>query len=170
MAKISVVADRDDPRHREESLADLLARANYLVSESFNEQLRDHGLSATEWRVLAALSDHDGVKMTELAELVLFKQPTLTKAIDRMEMAQLVQRRTPDEDRRRTLVFLTERGRRVAAPLVQRARQHDTAVSRGLGAAAARELKAALSHLIDRLVELTRAETAHDTTSASPGD
>jgi MarR family transcriptional regulator, organic hydroperoxide resistance regulator len=158
MPKISVVTDNDALRQRDESLADLLARANFLLSESFHDQLKNHGLSATEWRVLAALSDHDGVKMTELADLVLFKQPTLTKAIDRMERAQLVQRRTPDEDRRRTLVFLTERGRRVVTPLVQRARQHDVTVTRALSVPVTRELKTALSLLIERLVELTGGE------------
>jgi MarR family transcriptional regulator, organic hydroperoxide resistance regulator len=158
MSRISVVADRDQSRDHDESLSELLARANHLLSEAFSEQLKDHGLSATEWRILAALSEREGLKMTELAELVLFKQPTLTKAIDRMERAQLVERRTPDEDRRRTLVFLTERGRRVATPLVLRARQHDSMVTRALGAVATRELKAALTHLIDRLAELTRTE------------
>jgi DNA-binding MarR family transcriptional regulator len=167
MPKISVVADNNALRHRDESLSDLLARANFLLSESFYEQLRNHGLSATEWRVLAALSEHDGVKMTELAELVLFKQPTLTKAIDRMERTQLVQRRTPDEDRRRTLVFLTERGRRVVTPLVQRARQHDGTVTRALGVPVARELKAALSLLIERLLELTGGDLSHSDLSAS---
>jgi 3-hydroxy-9,10-secoandrosta-1,3,5(10)-triene-9,17-dione monooxygenase reductase component len=117
--------------------------------------------------VLAALNEHDGVKMTELAELVLFKQPTLTKAIDRMERTQLVQRRTPDEDRRRTLVFLTERGRRVVTPLVQRARQHDGTVTRALGVPVARELKAALSLLIERLLELTGGDLSHSDFSAS---
>jgi DNA-binding MarR family transcriptional regulator len=160
MAKISVVADNETLRHRDESFADLLARANFLLNASFHEQLRNHGLSATEWRVLAALSEHDGVKMTELADLVLFKQPTLTKAIDRMERTQLVQRRTPDEDRRRTLVFLTERGRRVAAPLVQRARQHDSTVTRALGVPVARELKTTLALLIERLTELSGGDVS----------
>jgi|HubBroStandDraft_1064217.scaffolds.fasta_scaffold84291_3 DNA-binding MarR family transcriptional regulator len=171
MPKISVVEDDNDAlRHRNESLADLLARANFLLSESFYEQLKNHGLSATEWRVLAALSEHDGVTMTELAELVLFKQPTLTKAIDRMERTQLVQRRTPDEDRRRTLVFLTERGRRVVAPLMQRARQHDNTVTRALGVPVTRELKTALALLIERLLDLTGGELPRGDFSASERD
>jgi DNA-binding MarR family transcriptional regulator len=140
----------------DESLAELLARANHLLADSFQHQVKWHGLSATEWRVLAALSERDGLAMTELAEQVLFKQPTLTKAIDRMERAQLVQRRTPNEDRRRTLVHLSERGKRIAAPLLQRARQHDAIVNRALGDAASRELKAALLELIDRVRELPR--------------
>ena len=154
MPKISVVADNNALRHRDESLSDLLARANFLLSESFYEQLRNHGLSATEWRVLAALSEHDGVKMTELAELVLFKQPTLTKAIDRMERAELVERRTPTTDRRRTLVHLTERGRRTAAPMLQRVQRHAAAIERLLGETKSRELKGALVSLITRLGEL----------------
>lgn len=170
MPKASLAADRDEAREREGSLAELLARAHYLLSESFYEQLKAHGLSPTEWRVVAALSEHDGVKMTELAELVLFKQPTLTKAIDRMERAQLVQRRTPEEDRRRTLVFLTERGRRVASPLVLRARQHDAAVTRSLGAAAARNLKAALGELIDRLGELPPGDMSRGAAAAALQD
>jgi 3-hydroxy-9,10-secoandrosta-1,3,5(10)-triene-9,17-dione monooxygenase reductase component len=120
--------------------------------------------------VLAALSEHDGVTMTELAELVLFKQPTLTKAIDRMERTQLVQRRTPDEDRRRTLVFLTERGRRVVAPLMQRARQHDNTVTRALGVPVTRELKTALALLIERLLDLTGGELPRGDFSASERD
>ena len=143
-------------REQEDSLVELLARANHLLTESFYAQVKWHGLSSTEWRVLAALNEHDGVPMTELAELVLFKQPTLTKAIDRMERAQLVQRRTPTEDRRRTLVHLTERGRRISAPLIQRAHHHNTVLRTALGETASEELKAALVALIGRVSEMPR--------------
>jgi MarR family transcriptional regulator, organic hydroperoxide resistance regulator len=156
MSKASLALNRNEVREREESLGGLLARAAHLISRGFDDQVNGHGLSNTEWRVLGALAQRDGVAMTELAEIVLFKQPTLTKAVDRMERAQLVQRRTPAEDRRRTLVYLTERGRRAAAPLVVRARQHDSAVNDALGETASRELKAALGVLIERLTQLPR--------------
>ncbi len=148
---IGVAASPEEAAQREASLSELVAQANYLLSTSFSGQVKGHGLSATEWRVLGALSAREGVTMTELAQLVLFKQPTLTKAIDRMERAQLVERRTASVDRRRTLVYLTEQGRRAAAPLLLRARQHDSAVNHALGEAASRELKAGLIELIDRL-------------------
>lgn len=138
-------------RAREQSLIELVARANHLLNESFCEQVKAHGLSPTEWRVLAALREREGVTMSELAELVLFKQPTLTKAIDRMERAQLVERRTPSEDRRRTQVYITEHGRQVADPLALRAGQHAAAVERMFGERASRELHAALSSLVARL-------------------
>jgi MarR family transcriptional regulator, organic hydroperoxide resistance regulator len=163
------VASLSDIQDNAESLAELLARANHLLADSFQQQVKWHGLSATEWRVMAALSEHDGLAMTELAELVLFKQPTLTKAIDRMERAQLVQRRTPNEDRRRTLVHLSDRGKRIVAPLLQRARQHEAAVNRALGDSASRELKAALQELINRVRELPREQRPPRAIQA-PGD
>jgi MarR family transcriptional regulator, organic hydroperoxide resistance regulator len=153
---MGVVLNREEPRGDEESLLELLARANHLLAESFHDQVKWHGLSVTEWRVLAALADHDGAAMTELADLVLFKQPTLTKAVDRMERAQLVRRHTPAEDRRRTLVQLTERGRRMVAPLLQRAHQHHASIDGALGESLSRELKAALSVLIERVSQLPR--------------
>ena len=152
MLRVGVAAD-DEMAEREESLGGLLARASHLLSAGFSQQIKGHGISATAWRVLGALAERDGLTMTELAELVLFKQPTLTKAVDRMERDQLVQRRTPQEDRRRTLVYLTERGRRAVAPLVLRARQHDAAVARAIGDTAYHELKSALLALIGRLSE-----------------
>jgi MarR family transcriptional regulator, organic hydroperoxide resistance regulator len=153
---MGVVLNAEEPGAHEESLLELLARANHLLTESFHDQVRWAGLSMTEWRVLAALAEHDGAAMTELAELVLFKQPTLTKAVDRMERAQLVQRRTPAEDRRRTLVHLTERGRRIIGPLLQRADQHDILIEGVLGESLTRELRGALSLLIERIAELPR--------------
>src|SRR5229473_240213 len=48
---------------------------------------------------------------------------------------------------------MTERGRRAAAPLVLRARQHDAAVARAIGETAYRELESALLALIGRLNE-----------------
>lgn len=155
---MSVAPDREEASVRDESMVDVLARAYHLLAESFHEQVRWHGLAVTEWRVLAVLADQDGIAMTELAELVLFKQPTLTKAVDRMERAQLVQRRTPTEDRRRTHVYLTERGRRAAMPLVQRARQHDNLITHALGEATSSSLKSSLFQLIEQIRLLPREQ------------
>lgn len=145
-------------REQEESLLDLLTRANHLLTRGFCDQVKERGVSTTEWRILAALWERDGATMTELAEQVLFKQPTLTKAIDRMERGQLVQRRTPSEDRRRTRVYLTERGRRIAEPLQAQAQQHELRVRSAVGDAESRGLCAALLLLIERLEALPLLE------------
>ena len=139
-------------RRRGESLFELLARADHALAQGFRAEIRAHDISATEWRVLAALLAHDGASMTELGADVGSKQPTLSKMIDRMEKVGLVERRVTDEDLRRALVHLTKRGRAVATPLLAQAREYDAAVSRAFGEAPSRELKTALLELI-RLVQ-----------------
>ena len=143
-------------RGQETSLLDLLARANHLLNDALHAQVKGHGISATEWRVLAVLSERDGMAMSELAETVLFKQPTLTKVIDRMERGLLVQRRTPREDRRRTLVHITDRGRAIAAPLLDCAHRYELRVRGVLGDGESSGLEAALQLLIERVRSLPR--------------
>ena len=46
----------------------LLARASNEVSAQFHARLKSHGLHVPEWRVLASLSDGDGMTVGELAD------------------------------------------------------------------------------------------------------
>ena len=49
----------------------LLARASSEVSAQFHQRLKTHGLQVAEWRVLASLSDGDGMTIGELAARAL---------------------------------------------------------------------------------------------------
>jgi DNA-binding MarR family transcriptional regulator len=91
-----------------------LARALTLVERSvvlrLGQALKEQGTTLEEWRVLSFLGDGTGRAMTEVAEFALLTAPTLTKVVDRMVSLNLVLRRVDDEDRRRVLVFASERG------------------------------------------------------------
>lgn len=108
-------------------LSYLLGQANHAVYRDFEARVRAAGLSSTEWRVLATLSDGDGLTIGELAADVLAQQPTLTKLVDRMARAGLVERRGDETDGRRTRVFETARGRTLVAPLLAQAKAHERA-------------------------------------------
>jgi DNA-binding MarR family transcriptional regulator len=105
----------------------LLGQANHAVHQGFAARLRAAGLASTEWRVLATLSDGDGLTIGELAREVLAEQPTLTKLVDRMARGGLVERRGDATDRRRTLVFATAHARTLVAPLLAQAKTHERA-------------------------------------------
>lgn len=160
---------RADGRKRQAKLTELVARASYLMSESFGETLRRQGVSAAEWRVLRALAESDALKMSALAAIVLFKPPTLTKVIDRMERAGLVERRASLADRRCMMVGLTERGRQMATPLVLRLKQREAALDRALGKPFSRDIRSALAALLDRLKRLPRQPRALLDDRAPPG-
>jgi DNA-binding MarR family transcriptional regulator len=128
-------------------LSYLLAQASYAVSKAFDAQVRAAGLSSTEWRVLATLSDGDGLTIGELAREVLAQQPTLTKLVDRMERTGLVERRGDETDGRRTLVYETARGRARIVPLLARAKAHERDILAAFAPHEAEALKRALSAL-----------------------
>lgn len=139
-------------RFIDDYLAYLLARASAEISGQFHAEVEARGLAVMEWRVLASLADGDGVPVGELADLVLAKQPTVTRLIDRMSEAGLVRRGRSVGDGRRRLVYITASGRRRVAPLLKRAKGHEQGVLAGLGAEDAGRLKRLLRRLIDGAV------------------
>ncbi|WP_310633855.1 MarR family transcriptional regulator [Paraburkholderia sp.] len=108
-------------------LAALLARASALISDEFHATLARKKIPALQWRVLACLSDGP-LPMGDLGRLILAKQPTVSKLIDRMEASGLVARQDDPASRRRTLVALTQPGRALAAELIALALEHEASV------------------------------------------
>jgi MarR family transcriptional regulator, organic hydroperoxide resistance regulator len=108
-------------------LAALLARASSLISDEFHATLARKKIPALQWRVLACLYDGP-LPVGDLGRLILAKQPTVSKLIDRMEALALVVRREDPASRRRTLVALTPGGAKLAAELIALALEHEASV------------------------------------------
>ena len=136
-------------RFVDDYLAYLLARASHEISGQFHQQVRAADLSVPEWRVLAGLAGGEGLPVGEIAALILAKQPTVTRLIDRMAAAGLVRRGRSAGDGRQRLVYITSAGRRRVGPLLAAAKRHEAAVLAALGAADASRLKGILRRLID---------------------
>lgn len=146
--KAAAPADTGEPeRFVDGYLAYLLARSSSLISSEFNAELATRQVPVMHWRVLVTLLD-GAMHVTDLAQIVLEKQPTMSKIIDRMEKLGLVQRQPGVADRRSTLVSITAEGRRVVRPLVRLARKHEQEVLAPLGEDNARVLVAVLRKLI----------------------
>jgi DNA-binding MarR family transcriptional regulator len=152
---------------RSDCLVELLAQAAELLTAAFSRELTRYGLPHREWRVLAALRDHDGQRMSDLAKHSLYKPSALTYAIDRMERSGLVERRSSPGERRAVRVFLTKHGQRTVAPPALHAARHDDALNLSLGESTVRKLKTMLSGLIDQL-ELGDEDGSGDTIAARP--
>lgn len=128
----------------------LLARASSEVSAQFHARLKTHGLQVPEWRVLASLSDGDGMTVGELAVRALQHQPTMTKTIDRMEGTGLVERRQGEPDRRQVRIFITAEGQRRVDAALEEAKRHENEVLADYSADEAARLKSMLQTLIER--------------------
>ncbi len=125
----------------------LLGQANHALYKEFDGQVRAAGLTSIEWRVLATLHDGEPLTVSQLAQDVLSKQPTVTKLVQRMVRQGWLALQGDSADQRRTLVSATAAGRRLVRPLVDRARAHEARLLRSLGA----DEKAALRELLAKL-------------------
>ena len=90
-----------------------------LIDILETEMEQECGISLSEYDVLVHLDQTSaGLPMSELATAILRSRSGLTRVIDRMEKAGLVQRTRPPADRRVIAVVLTPTG----AELLQRSR------------------------------------------------
>jgi MarR family transcriptional regulator, organic hydroperoxide resistance regulator len=75
------------------------------------ELLSQLGLHVGQEWILIALWTQDGQTLSQLAEKLEVQPPTITKMIQRMEVAKLVRRETSREDSRVSLIFLSPKGK-----------------------------------------------------------
>jgi DNA-binding MarR family transcriptional regulator len=130
--------------------ARLLTLVERNVLQKLAGVLKSDGATIEEWRVLSFLGD-GGQTMTEIAEFAMVQAPTLTKLIDRMVSANLVIRRVDDADRRRVLVYASDRGRQAVREwTVMVKREHDDLVA-VVGSEEINLLKALLVRVSTRL-------------------
>lgn len=93
-----------------DSLPSLLAEASRRATADLRRMLVEQGLPLEQWRVLDVLADEQGRSMSDLAEAVDMKLPSVSKLIDRMVSAALVQRSLDPADQRRVLVYVSDIG------------------------------------------------------------
>ena len=125
----------------------LLARASFSISSEFHAQVEAAGFTVSEWRILASLSGVKQRTVGELADIVLAKQPTVTKMVLRMADQGLVMRTACTLDKRQAWVSLTLKGKKRLTPLLKKAAVHEKSVLSELGEQQSHELKSILQKL-----------------------
>jgi MarR family transcriptional regulator, organic hydroperoxide resistance regulator len=133
-----------------EHLVYLLAQANREINRQLDARFRPEGVPVEQWRILKVLSDGEGHSMGELAEAVLLNHPTLTKMVDRMVSDSLVYRVQDAEDRRKVLMFSSDRGKELTQRLNSLAQRQESHIAESYGSKATAELKRLLESLIEK--------------------
>jgi MarR family transcriptional regulator, transcriptional regulator for hemolysin len=82
-----------------------------------DKQARRYDLTRAQWAVLAKLERTEGLKQTEIADLMEMQPITLTRLIDKLCDAGLIERRSDDTDRRVNRLYLTKAARPLMAKL-----------------------------------------------------
>jgi DNA-binding MarR family transcriptional regulator len=95
----------------EDNIGAMLADVSRLMRRSFDERARGIGVTRPQWQVLTVLGRHEGSKQAGVADLLDVEPITLCRMVDRLQEAELVERRRDPGDRRAWLLFLTPKAR-----------------------------------------------------------
>ena len=90
-----------------------LRRAVNAVNQREGEQMRNAGLTESQFGVLEALLHLGPLCQRELAAKVLKSAGNMTTVVDNLQRRGLVERKREAEDRRVVTVYLTDRGEAV---------------------------------------------------------
>lgn len=102
----------------EENPAFLMADAARLFRRAFNARARELGLTGQQWRVLVVIRRNPGLRQSVAAEMLEVEPITLSRMVDRLADAGMVERRADPTDRRAWSLYLSA----AAEPLMDRMR------------------------------------------------
>lgn len=94
-----------------QSLTLTLLQAREAAMSFFRPSLNEHGLTEQQWRIIRILEQHGELEIYQLAELACILKPSMTGVLVRMETAGMVHRRKAEQDQRRVLITLAEKGK-----------------------------------------------------------
>lgn len=130
-----------------ETIGFILNDTARLYRRAFNARVKDSGITALQWRLITYLKRHEGIRQGPLADLIEVEPITLSRMVDRLTEAELVERRADPADRRAWRLYLTPRaGTLLAGIRLEIAALNDEALE-GLSAAERDQL----GHLVERV-------------------
>jgi MarR family transcriptional regulator, transcriptional regulator for hemolysin len=87
-----------------------------LLKTYADQRARQFGISRAQWAVLIRIDRNEGLKQSELADMLDLQPITLTRLLDRLADNELIERRADPNDRRANRLYLKP----AAKPLLDR--------------------------------------------------
>lgn len=115
-----------------ETIGFLLNDTARLFRRALNARMKDSGITALQWRLISYLKRHEGIRQGPLAELIEVEPITLSRMVDRLAEAGLIERRADPADRRAWRLHLMPRAHDLLEGLRRTADELAAEASEGL--------------------------------------
>src|SRR5476651_2848035 len=90
-----------------------------LIKTYADQRARQFGISRAQWAVLIRIDRTEGLKQSELAEMLDLQPISLTRLLDRLADSGLIERRADPNDRRANRLFLMPAARPLLEQLME---------------------------------------------------
>ena len=135
----------------EEFLPYRLAVLSHTVSTTIAQVYEERfSLSIPEWRVIAILGRYPGLSAVEVAERTVMDKVAVSRAVSKLLKNGRIDRQFADADRRRSILNLSQEGRRVHNEIAPLALQFERELLEGLSADDLAKLDFIMEHLLQR--------------------
>jgi MarR family transcriptional regulator for hemolysin len=133
-----------------------------------DQRARQFGISRAQWVVLIRLDRSEGLKQSELAEILDLQPISLTRLLDRLAENGLIERRADPNDRRANRLYLTPAARPLLEQLAKLGNDMMETVLDGLDGNANEQLLRDLALMKDNLrAAIARNSTEQQSIKAS---
>ncbi len=105
----------------------LIMRMARLIARDADSRLRGHGIGSAAFPVFGMLSKGRAMTQADLARAANVEQPSMAQLLAKLEKQGWIERSPDPEDRRRSLVSLTDAGHAMM-PVIRAAREEGIAV------------------------------------------
>ena len=135
----------------EEFLPYRLAVLSHTVSTTIAQVYEERfSLSIPEWRVIAILGRYPGLSAVEVAERTVMDKVAVSRAVTKLLKNGRIDRQFADADRRRSILNLSQEGRRVHNEIAPLALQFERDLLEGLSGDDLAKLDFIMEHLLER--------------------
>ena len=99
-----------------ETILPEIGETAHAVRKAFSRRAASLGVTGPQWKVMLKLTLKPGLRQTELADMLEIEPITLSRIIDRLQDAELVERASDPADRRAWRLHVTAK----AGPIVEK--------------------------------------------------
>ena len=140
----------------------LLNDVTLLFRKHFDRRAVAFGLTRAQWRATKMLHHREGLRQTELAELLEMEPIAVGRVIDRLQAAGFVERRPDPKDRRAWRLNTTEQARGVIDDMETIARELRRDATKGIAPKALNQALAVIDQIKQNLLTLEDSEQGGD--------
>ena len=128
-------------------LAVLSNTVSTTVARAYDKRF---GVSIPEWRVIAVLGRFPGLSAVEVAERTLLDKVAVSRAVTKLIKNGRIDREFADADRRRSILNLSEEGKKLHDEIAQLALQFERDLLQGFSADELENLNRIMERLLAR--------------------
>ncbi len=122
-----------------------------LIKTYADQRARQFGISRAQWAVLIRIDRTEGLKQSELAEILDLQPITLTRLLDRLADNGLIERRADPNDRRANRLYLKPAAKPLLGQLAELSADMMETVLEGLSVASIERMLKELNAVKDNL-------------------